>query len=369
MPNDKTQVIITTRNNNLSEDITNIKLKPFNREEAILYLVESLKDRLNEQDISNLLAELSSEDAFILPYSLSKAVAYLKENKLLRVDDYINYFKNSKDDHIETVLLLQLLEKSPLAWQMLQYSAHLDPDFISIKIFKELFLIDEEKLQESIKRLEALSIMNLTYQNGQAGLQLHRLVQSTVKRYVDKHKEHAIDEKEIYIKLLEVLDNLFPRVTNVPNKNWENAKLLYPHIIKILSDDNIKIDELRKANLYKKLGYYNEHVLCKLEDSLKYHKEALEIYQALYQGNHSFIAQSLDQVGIIYSKLGNVKEELKYLKEALRMLKKLYPINRLAIAASLNNVGIAYTNLGNFSKALEYLKKALKIEKELNNVY
>lgn len=104
---------------------------------------------MNEQDISNLLAELSSEDAFILPYSLSKAVAYLKENKLLRVDDYINYFKNSKDDHIETVLLLQLLEKSPLAWQMLQYSAHLDPDFISIEIFKELFLIDEEKLQES----------------------------------------------------------------------------------------------------------------------------------------------------------------------------------------------------------------------------
>ncbi|MCC8462625.1 MAG: NTPase [Rickettsia endosymbiont of Ecitomorpha arachnoides] len=115
MPNDKTQVIITTRHNNLSEDIENIELKPFNREEAVLYLVESLGDRLNEQDISNLLAELSSEDGFILPYSLSKAVAYLKENKLLKVNDYINFFKNSKDDHIETVLLLQLLEKSPLA--------------------------------------------------------------------------------------------------------------------------------------------------------------------------------------------------------------------------------------------------------------
>ncbi|BDU60028.1 hypothetical protein FLA4_04380 [Candidatus Rickettsia kotlanii] len=99
------------------------------------------------------------------PYRLSKAVAYLKANKLLKVNDYINYFKNSKDDHIEIILLLQLLEKSPLAWQMLQYSADLDHDFISIEIFKELFLIDEEKLQEPIKTLEALSIMNLTYQN------------------------------------------------------------------------------------------------------------------------------------------------------------------------------------------------------------
>jgi tetratricopeptide (TPR) repeat protein len=365
MPNDKTQVIITTRNNNLGEDITNIELKPFNREEAILYLVESLGDRLNEQDISNLLAELSSEDAFILPYSLSKAVAYLKENKLLKVDDYINYFKNSKDDHIETVLLLQLLEKSPLAWQILQYSAHLDPDFISIEIFKELFLIDEEKLQEAIKRLEELSLMNLIYQNEQAGLQLHRLVQSTVKRYVKKHTEFVTYEQKVRAALIEVLDNLLPQLTAVPNKDWENAKLLYPHIIKILSDD-IEIDKFRRANLYKKLGYYNEHVLCKFEDSLKYHKEALEIYQALYQGNHPFIAQSLDNVGIIYSKLGNVKEELKYLKEALRMSKKLYPINRLDIAATLNNVGIAYMNSGNFSKALEYLKKALKIGKELH---
>ncbi|MFP3011794.1 MAG: NB-ARC domain-containing protein [Rickettsia sp.] len=168
---DKTQVIITTKNNKLSEDIENIILEPFSKNEAILYLVESLKDRLNEQDMSNLLAELSSEDGFILPYSLSKAVAYLKENKLLKVNDYINYLQDSEDDHPGTVLLLQSLEKSPVAWQILQYSAYLDPDFISIDIFKELFLIDEEKLQEPIKRLEELSLMNLTYQNGQTGLQ------------------------------------------------------------------------------------------------------------------------------------------------------------------------------------------------------
>ncbi|AXU06015.1 hypothetical protein [Rickettsia japonica] len=67
---------------------------------------------------------------------------------------------------------------------ILQYSADLDPDFISIEIFKELFLIDEEKLQEPIKRLKALSIMNLTYQNRQAGLQLHRLMQFITKQNI-----------------------------------------------------------------------------------------------------------------------------------------------------------------------------------------
>ncbi|AFB28345.1 hypothetical protein [Rickettsia rickettsii] len=71
---------------------------------------------------------------------------------------------------------------------ILQYSADLDPEFISIEIFEELFLIDKEKLQEPIKRLEAVSIMNLTYQNRQAGLQLHRLMQFITKQYINKIK-------------------------------------------------------------------------------------------------------------------------------------------------------------------------------------
>ncbi|MCC8462626.1 MAG: hypothetical protein LN546_05685 [Rickettsia endosymbiont of Ecitomorpha arachnoides] len=38
----------------------------------------------------------------------------------------------------------------------MQCSAHLDPDFISIEIFKELFLIDEEKLQETYKKVGSI---------------------------------------------------------------------------------------------------------------------------------------------------------------------------------------------------------------------
>ena len=294
--NDKAQVIITTKNNNLSDDIENIILESFSKKEAILYLKKSLKNRLNKKDIDKLVEDFGSNDA-ASPYRLSKAVAYLKANKLLKVNDYINYFKNSKDDHIETILLLQLLEKSPLAWQILQYSADVDPDFISIKIFKELFLIDKEKLQEPIKRLEALSIMDLTYQNGQAGLQLHRLMQFITKQYINKYKEHAIDEKEIYTRLAEILDDLFPILTDVPSEDWENAKIFYPHVVKILNDD-IEIDKCRKANLYQKMGYYNEYILCKFEESLKYYKKALKIDQELV--HPSFIASSLNNIGVIY---------------------------------------------------------------------
>ncbi|ASX28271.1 hypothetical protein BA173_05610 [Rickettsia sp. MEAM1 (Bemisia tabaci)] len=359
---DKVQVIITTKNNKLSDDITNIELKPFNIKTAITYLENSLGNRFNDQDINDLIEELGNKDE-VLPYSLYKAVAYLKENKLLKVKDYLNFLRNNKDKQPETILLLEILEKSPVAWQMLQYSAYLDPDFISIDIFKKLFLLDEEKLQELIKKLEALSLMKLIYQDGQAGLQLHGLVQFAVKRYVDRHQEHAIDKKEVFVRLIEVLDNLFPSVTNEPSKDWENAKLIYPHVIKILN-----IHKLSKASLYKKVGYYNDHILYKFKESLEYHEEALKKYRVLYSGNHPYIVISLKNIGIAYQKLGQFSKALEYLEEALKIRQALYQADHPDIANSLNNVGLVYKDLDNISKGLEYFKKALEMKQKLYQI-
>ncbi|WP_342169818.1 tetratricopeptide repeat protein [Rickettsia endosymbiont of Seladonia tumulorum] len=362
IPKDKVQTIITTKNNKLSDDITNIELKPFNIKTAITYLENSLGNRFNNEDINDLIEELGNKDE-VLPYSLSKAVAYFKKNKLLKVKDYLNFLRNNKDEQPETILLLEILEKSPVAWQMLQYSAYLDPDFISIDIFKKLFLVSEEKLQEPIKRLEELSLMNLIRQDEQAGLQLHGLVQFAVKRYADRHKEHAIDKKEVFVRLIEVLDNLFPSVTNEPSKDWENAKLIYPHVIKILN-----IHKLSKASLYKKVGYYNDHILCKFKESLEYHEEALKRYRVLYSGNHPYIVISLKNIGIAYQKLGQFSKALEYLEEALKIRQALYQADHPDIANSLNNVGLVYKDLDNISKGLEYFKKALEMKQKLYQI-
>ncbi|XLM34485.1 MAG: tetratricopeptide repeat protein [Rickettsia africae] len=58
------------------------------------------------------------------------------------------------------------------------------------------------------------------------------------------------------------------------------------------------MDKCRKANLYQKMGYYNEYILCKFEESLKYYKKALKIDQELV--HPSFIASSLNNIGVIY---------------------------------------------------------------------
>ncbi|WP_410956354.1 hypothetical protein [Rickettsia koreansis] len=46
-------MIITTKNNNLSNDIENIILESFSKKEAILYLKKSLKNRLTRKILIN----------------------------------------------------------------------------------------------------------------------------------------------------------------------------------------------------------------------------------------------------------------------------------------------------------------------------
>ncbi|WP_238375596.1 AAA family ATPase [Rickettsia massiliae] len=82
--NDKAQVIITTKNNNLSDDIENIILESFSKKEAILYLKKSLKNRLNKKDIDDKLVEDFDSNTMLhhligyLKQYLKKQINYLK---------------------------------------------------------------------------------------------------------------------------------------------------------------------------------------------------------------------------------------------------------------------------------------------------
>ncbi|MCX4079184.1 NTPase [Rickettsia rhipicephali] len=67
-------MIITTKNNNLSDDIENIILESFSKKEAILYLKKSLKNRLNKKDIDDKLVEGFGSNTM-----LHQLIGYLKQ--------------------------------------------------------------------------------------------------------------------------------------------------------------------------------------------------------------------------------------------------------------------------------------------------
>ena len=370
LPKKLVQVVITTRDSNMLDNHPgqHITLEPFSNEDAAIYISSSLQSRVNSQDIEELIKLLGNKEGEIIPYRLAKAVGFLKENKLWSVSKYIKHIKDNPNiEQAETKLLIESLQGadsvSVYGLQILQYAAFLDPDSMSIEIFKELLNIDEEQLQESIAKLEKLSLVSLNHQDDMAYLKIHRLAQDEIIRYINSNQnqeqQQLLTRPEIQQNLIVSLNNLMPKVTSMNNQgDWQVGGLYYPHIQKIL-DSAKQIMLAETGELYCKLGEYSQYALCNYKQSLDQYLEALKTYQAVYvkEGNHPDIARSLNNVGLAYGNLGQEEKGLQYKEQALTMYQALYQGNHPDIAASLNNVGGTYGNLGNKFKALELYKQ------------
>ena len=63
--------------------------------------------------------------------------------------------------------------------------------------------------------------------------------------------------------------------------------------------------------------------------------------------------------------MGNLPKAEEFLLKALKIRQNLFGENHMDVADSLNNLGILYQNMGNFPKAEEFLLSALKIRQNL----
>lgn len=120
-----------------------------------------------------------------------------------------------------------------------------------------------------------------------------------------------------------------------------------------LSDNTAKVDSLNE--------------LCSSmerdEKTISYQLKVKELAEKLnYQKG---IAQSLNNIGIIYKYLGKGKEALESHYQALKIRKDLG--DKKDISSSYNNIGNAYDLLGDKKQAIEFHIKAFKLREELND--
>lgn len=361
------RVVITSRNSNLSDKMPIVPLEPFNKEEAKKYLNDSLPNRLNDDDVETLIKK-----AGLTPFKLEKVVAYLKNNEFITVAKYLEEiaaYVDKKSNQPETEMLLKLAQgnQSP-AWHILQYAAKLDADFISIEIFKKIFMIDDIQLGEYINPLKSLSLVTVIHKSGEHGLKLHRIIQEEIQKYVNRpaNIEHVLLEKVIFDTLLTSLNDLMPAIEEHKNDEWKTAELFYIQAGKILIENKASIKKENEASLYNKLGLYYHHVLCNFKQALDYFEKALTIRKELYKGqNHPDLAESLYNICFGYKDTGNDKKWLESAELSLKMRQELYQNNHSYTANSLNIIGFAHFRLGNSKESLTYLEKALKMRQAL----
>jgi len=359
-----TKAIITTRQPRSIPDAPHIVLAEFNDEAAMEYLEYSLQNRLpSKNDIQEIIRNTSA-----LPYDLKCNLAYLLDNPLTDSKKAILESGGKIKGKLFEEFAISTDKTKRQAWQILQYAAYLDPDFISMDILKELFPQNEKLLPNAIKKLESLSLISIVTDNeGQLGFRIHRKLQKSVQYSIKNHPKYAMNEREISSNLLTTLDNLFVEVERNPDIKWKITSKLQSHVKKLL-DSTIQVvsdrAKISQANLYFKLAKYYARVNVNYKQALIYGHVSLNQRRSLFLGDDPAVANSLDIIGDFY-KLSNVKKGLDYLIEGLKMRQRIYQGDHPDIATSLRNIGVAYRIAGELRKGLQYGEAALQMRQRL----
>jgi len=92
----------------------------------------------------------------------------------------------------------------------------------------------------------------------------------------------------------------------------------------------------------------------------------LEIIKKALGEEHPDYASSLNNLGMLFSDMGDYKAAEPYYKQALEIRKKALGEEHPDYASSLNNLGILYRNMGDYKAAETYLNRAIKVK--INNL-
>ncbi len=93
--------------------------------------------------------------------------------------------------------------------------------------------------------------------------------------------------------------------------------------------------------------------------------DALKLYREI--GDDVQIANSLNDISIVYANSEDYQKSLDYFKQALEIFKKMG--DEKGESYALNNIGIIYQELGDEASAKKYFILSLKIKEKSNNLY
>jgi tetratricopeptide (TPR) repeat protein len=175
-----------------------------------------------------------------------------------------------------------------------------------------------------------------------------------------------------HLQSLEIKQNLFQ--SNHPDlaDNYNCLGIVYFD----KNDYDQAIDNYEKTLKILELNFddnYNKIIICLNNISLVYrmkenYSQALDYYLKILnlQQRYSFedLGQTYHNLGALYWCLGFDEQAIKYYILSLEMKYKHLRSNHSSIAMTLENLGLIYENKNDFHQALEYYRKASEIYQE-----
>lgn len=170
-----------------------------------------------------------------------------------------------------------------------------------------------------------------------------------------KNKERAIDVvKNQEEKQIDSLSDLAWKYVD------SDISLFYKYGSKALQASNENNYLFGKCESLQILGAYNYYTGV-LDSALIWYQFALDKRREF--GDSSLISGTLNNIGLVYEKKGELTQSLEYYIDG----EKLIPLKNLAKKARIkDNIGFVYTRLGNYYEALKYNQSAADLFDEVS---
>ena len=117
------------------------------------------------------------------------------------------------------------------------------------------------------------------------------------------------------------------------------------------------------AESHNNLGVVYSH-LAEYNEAKEHYEKALFIWKKIYGEEHAHVASSYNNLGTVFSHRGKYSKAKRKYEKALFILKKIYYVGHKLVATIYHNLGIVCSQLGEYFKAKNYFKKARVIMKK-----
>ncbi|XP_065649284.1 uncharacterized protein LOC136078150 [Hydra vulgaris] len=108
-----------------------------------------------------------------------------------------------------------------------------------------------------------------------------------------------------------------------------------------------------------------QYVYGRYDMAINFFLQTYKLKQLIYDSPHQEIANSLNNIGTTYAKIGQYDQAIEYLNQSKNMQIKFIEQNKLHskkvhnLAVYLNNLGSAHWNKSKYAQAIEYYRQAL----------
>ncbi|AEF82973.1 tetratricopeptide repeat protein [Leadbettera azotonutricia] len=261
--------------------------------------------------------------------------------------------------------ILGITKAAPLYWSQLYngMSGHLSKR-------NGLIVFDNWFIQEAVtKRMkdggEEYRRRIVSYMETASDIASNRKSDELSRQYFDL-KEW--DKMYAFLLDFDVFDYIYRKNEYELGEYWhalqkENKEKYSPAKYLDLEKDGTDREAIRYY--YNDIGNFVSNVLADYVLALEFHQKALAICKKVLVPEHPNTASLYNNIGIIYSRMGNHEKALEFHQKALAIEEKVLVPEHPSTASSYSNIGVAYGNMGNHEKALEFHQKALAIREKV----